>query len=645
MIGFASPASVIDPICYFHIELAEHDIIFAEGAPAETFLDCGNRGMFHNAAKFAALYPNHASLPQKFRAAVVERGRRLAAIQRRLARRAGEAGIAGPQDGPMQGRIDQAETETITGWAWLGAHPGVKVLLEVIVDGERVAEVLANRHRADLQEAGYGDGRHSFELRLPRPLDPFRRHELVVRRSADRLPLGQPLVIWPARSLDGRARTGLAAAIGAARRAAATVAEADALLETLAAEMEQARQERLALLPRPVRRRRRGGDAGPDRRALIIDETWPRPDHDAGSQAVLSHMRALRRLGWQVEFIAARAMDAEPRAAALLQAERIAAHAPPAVHSVEELLRRQPDRYGLVYLHRAGPAAAYVGLARQHQRRARLLYNVADLHHLRLARQAQIEGRPEIARAARAMQAQEFAAMRQADAVITHSDAEAALISRAAPGVPVHVVPWAVSPWKLVSPAASRSGVLMVANFAHAPNLDAAGWLVSEVMPRVWASHPDLLLTIVGAGLPPTLREKFAAARGPVRLPGYVWDLDGVYSAARVVVAPLRFGAGLKGKVLEAWAAGVPCALTPIAAEGLPLPGELERTVADGAPALARLILDLHADADRAELLRRAGRMVLRREFSRARESELLTAAVAPARPAAPVRSVASDAG
>jgi hypothetical protein len=104
--------------------------------------------------------------------------------------------------------------------------------------------------------------------------------------------------------------------------------------------------------------------------------------------------------------------------AALLAAEGIVTHSAPAVHSVEEVLRGQPDRYGLIYLNRIGPAAAYAGLARQHQRRARLIYNVADLHHLRLARQAQVEARPELVRAARAMQAQEFLAMRQMAAPI-----------------------------------------------------------------------------------------------------------------------------------------------------------------------------------------------------------------------------------
>jgi glycosyltransferase involved in cell wall biosynthesis len=624
-------AGGIDPIRYFHIELAEHDVIFAEGAPTETFVDCDSRGMFHNAHEFAALYPNHTAPRWQFCAPVVERGRKLAAIQRKLAKRAREAGIGVPQDGPLQGCVDRADAEIIAGWAWLPAHPGTKVYLEVVINGELIAELVANRYRADLQAAGYGDGHHSFELRLPRPLSPFSRHEVIVRRAADGEPLGAPAVIVPVRRLDERARLGVAAVVSAATRSAGTLAEADELLELLTAGTDRLRQARLALLQASPKSQRRGGDTATARRALVIDEQWPRPDHDAGSQAVLSHMRALRRLGWRVEFAAAHAMSGGSGAAALLKAEDITVHTTPAVHSVEEVLRRQQDCYGLIYLHRVGVAAAYTGLARQHQRRARVVYSIADLHHLRLARQANIEARPELARAARAVQMQEMLAIRQVDAVLTHSDVEEALIARMVAGAPVHVVPWAVRPWKPAPPTSARSGVLLVANFAHEPNLDGADWLLSEVMPAVWAKQSDLDLYIVGADLPPALSKKFATVSPRVHLLGCVPDLRPLYDTARLAVAPLRFGTGIKGKVLEAWAAGIPCAMTPIAAEGLPLIGELRGMVAENGEGLAQIILDLHTDIARAELLGRECRAMLRKRFSLKQERAALSAAIKPA--------------
>ena len=302
---------------------------------------------------------------------------------------------------------------------------------------------------------------------------------------------------------------------------------------------------------------------------------------------------------------------------------------------VEEVLRRQPHCYGLGYLHRIAAAAAYAGLARQHQWLARLVYSVADLHYLRLARQAAAEARPELLRAARAVREQELLAMRQVDAVITHSGAEAEWLGREAPGVRVQVVPWSVRPWPLPRPPVERDGVLLVANFAHAPNLDGAVWLVTEVMPCVWAEQPDIVLTIAGSDLPAGLRPKLTDPR--VRLLGHVPDLAPVYGAARLAVAPLRFGAGLKGKVLEAWAAGLPCAMTPIAAEGFSLTAEHSDTVAEGTAGLARLIVALHADTARADRFARAGRAVLRSVFSRKHEETALAAATG-----APIAAVAS---
>jgi formylmethanofuran dehydrogenase subunit C len=72
-------------IAYYHVELAEHDVIYAEGAPAESYIDCGNRGMFQNATEFDALYPEDASRPWAYCAPVVDSGPELEGVCRRIA--------------------------------------------------------------------------------------------------------------------------------------------------------------------------------------------------------------------------------------------------------------------------------------------------------------------------------------------------------------------------------------------------------------------------------------------------------------------------------------------------------------------------------------------------------------------------------
>jgi glycosyltransferase involved in cell wall biosynthesis len=219
------------------------------------------------------------------------------------------------------------------------------------------------------------------------------------------------------------------------------------------------------------------------------------------------------------------------------------------------------------------------------------------------------------------------------DSVITHSAHEAALLGQIAPGLAVHVVPWTVTPRPSAAAWTERSGVAFVANFRHSPNMDAAHWLVHGVMPLVWQRVADIPCLIVGADMPSRLAEGMTDPR--VRLLGHVDDLSQVYGEARLAIAPLRSGAGIKGKVIEAFAAGVPCVMTPIAAEGLPLPDALSGLIAGDAEGLAELVCRLHADAERGARLGQTGISMVCRNFSEAHVRAALAVAIAP-RPSAP---------
>ena len=615
----------IDPIRYFHIELERHDVIFADGAPAESFVDCDSRGMFHNAAEFAALYPGDAAPRWAFCAPRLEDGPQLDEIRARVDARAGIATGMAAGCGPLQGHLDAVDAQRIAGWAYDPSLPTAPVLLEVRDGDGVIARVRANRYRGDLEAAGIGDGRHGFELRLATPLSGCR--QIHVRRMTDGAELpGSP---WLLRQNPATPLAELQQTISAAADGITDTAELDQLMAALLQGVAAVRRQRLT-----TRQRQPAGDAllvwdgqrhRRQQRALVIDDHWLRPDRDAGSNAMLSHIVALQSLGWQVEFIAARQSAAADSDTAALEALGVTCHRVPFVASVEEVLRSSAGQFELVYLHRLSNAEAYAALARAWQPGARLIYSVADLHHVRLARQAALYSSLELMEQSQALKHRELAAMRMVDAVITHSTAEAGYLARQLPGAKVHVVPWALTPRRGPPPLAGRPGVAFLGSWQHTPNQDAVRWLAQEIMPLVWRHEPAMRCLIAGSGWPHSLPE---LPDERIELLGPVAGLSALFERVTLTVAPLRYGAGVKGKVLDSLAEGVPCVMTPVAAEGIALSPTLAPLVAADAAGIAALICALHADAAQRRAYADAGLAMIGQHHSTAAVEHAMARAI-----------------
>jgi len=135
---------------YLHLELDAHDIILAEGAPAESFVDDDSRALFDNAAGFRLLYPHDTPRPPAFRAPRITGGPALVLLRTRLER------IAGTSPGPLRGGLDRADREVLEGWAHDPRNPDAPAAIEVVVDGRVVGAALADRFRDDLARFGLG---------------------------------------------------------------------------------------------------------------------------------------------------------------------------------------------------------------------------------------------------------------------------------------------------------------------------------------------------------------------------------------------------------------------------------------------------------------------------------------------------------
>lgn len=488
----------------------------------------------------------------------------------------------------LTGYIDALDRGGMHGWVRDTAHPEAPVSVIVTANGRLLGRTVGNVFRDDLLAASIGNGAFGFEFSFSPPLAPSRSWLIHVRSEADGQEMpGSPVRLPAAREFDDKAQRAFTALLDGS----ASEAELDERIAFLSAERERLLQKRAddrsALRQRikPSWQRQ----ALP-RRALVVDQFVPEPDRDGGSNAIVSHIHSLQRLGYQVTF-AAQSMAGGP-AVAPLERAGVLYCGQPYYNSVEEVLRREADSFDLVYLHRVVVASAYVALVRQTQRRARLLYSVADLHHLRLARQAEFFDQPELLDEAARVSGLEFGTARMTDAVITHSTVEAALLRRGLPEGMVYVVPWSMRLRPRRKPFADRSGMVLLGNFAHGPNQAATLVLRDEIMPLVRHAIPSFECRLVGDDLPSHLRKPSPG----MLYTGHTQALDDVLDTARLTIAPIPFGAGLKGKVLASLSAGLPCICSPTAAEGFDLPPRLQDLVVSDAQSAARAVLRLHGD-------------------------------------------------
>ena len=226
------------------------------------------------------------------------------------------------------------------------------------------------------------------------------------------------------------------------------------------------------------------------------------------------------------------------------------------------------------------------------------------------------------------MQFEELLAAQLADVVITHSHAEAALLRSRLPGARVAVVPWAVPLRASTTGFAERDGVVFVGDFAHSPNADAVHRLAPEIVPLVQARDPEICCRVAGNNMPESLRR---LARPGLEMIGAVETVDALFERARLTVAPLRYGAGVKAKVVESLAAGVPCVGTAVAFEGMNLPPAVQECIADTPEGLAAAVAKLYRDEAAHAAVAQAGRRYALVTCGEANVDALMQQAMAPA--------------
>lgn len=324
---------------------------------------------------------------------------------------------------------------------------------------------------------------------------------------------------------------------------------------------------------------------------LVIDSYTPRSDHDAGSLRMVNIFHALRRLGCHVSFLPEnRAHDGEYTRA--LQAAGVEAIYHPYLPSLEQHLKDFGGRYHAVLMSRVDVADQVLDAVRRHCPQARRVFDTVDLHFLREARRAELPDLRAGSQAERLMQ-QELRVARACDVTLVVSTAEKEVLEREAPDIRVEVLSLIHRPEPTQTPFAERAGILFIGNFQHPPNIDAVKHYLQEVHPALRERLPGVSFTVIGANVPKSLER---LAGDGVRFVGHVPDVRPLFSAARLSVAPLRYGAGIKGKISSSIGFGVPVVTTTIGAEGMELGNGEHVLIEDRPEAFADAVVALYSD-------------------------------------------------
>ncbi len=345
---------------------------------------------------------------------------------------------------------------------------------------------------------------------------------------------------------------------------------------------------------------------------LVIDARVLMPDHDSGSLRMFNILKILQSMDYKVTFLPAN-MHYHEKYTPQMQALGIECQYVPYIHSVEQYLQEYGQQFEAVILSRADYAEKYIDEVKRSCPQARVIFDTVDLHFLREQREAQLTGDKHLAESAAMRKVQELTIARKADTTLVVSPVELELFKQEAPEVNVGLLSNVHQTYTTGKPFSDRQHMLFIGNFEHPPNSDAMEFFLDRIFPLVQAKNPDIKLLIVGGHVPASIK---ARASDQVIITGFVADIEPLFNDIRISIAPLRYGAGVKGKINSSMSFGVPMVVSPVAAEGMNLKHEKDILIAEQPEEFAREILRLYSDHALWQTLSEAGKHNIDEHFS-----------------------------
>lgn len=332
---------------------------------------------------------------------------------------------------------------------------------------------------------------------------------------------------------------------------------------------------------------------------LFIDHYVPTYDKDAGSKTTFQYIKMFLAKGYVVKFIGDNYAQMEPYTTTLQQMGVEVLYGPWYAQHIFEWIEENKENIDFAYLNRPHISVKYIDFLRE-KTNIKLIYYGHDLHFLRTERESEITGNKDLLIDSKAWRKKEFSLMNKVSMSYYPSSIEEEAIHDIDPTIPVKAITAYVFD-KFIEDytydAEKRNGILFVGGFSHGPNIDAVKWFVEEIYTKV-REKADIPFIIVGSNAPDEI--KALGEKEGIIFKGFVSDeeLAELYATSRMVVVPLRYGAGVKGKVVEAIYNGLPIITTSVGAEGIE-GVEKVLCVEDDAAAFAENIVELYDDAEK----------------------------------------------
>ena len=327
---------------------------------------------------------------------------------------------------------------------------------------------------------------------------------------------------------------------------------------------------------------------------LVIDHYIPTFDMDSGSYRMYNILRILSELGHKVTFIGDNPEQFEPYTGVFQQNSVEVIYAP-FIISIEDYLSRNGIFFDMIFLSRSHIAMNHISAVKKYCTKAKVIFDTVDLQYLRETRRAAVEGDENILKSANMLKEMEFQLARQCDMTLVVSHVEKEIIFEEAPDLKVEILSNIHEMFPPIKYFSERKDIMFLGGFNHLPNIDAVKYFSKDILPMVMKEIPDIKFYVVGSNPPKEIRQ---LESDNIIVTGYVEDLTPYFENYRISVAPLRYGAGVKGKIGEAMAHGLPVVTTLIGAEGMGLVDGENVLIADTSDEFAKKIVMLYDDEE-----------------------------------------------